>query len=123
MGVTELDGITIGQIAVAVALLAGLITGGGVIAKAVGKAFKKALKSELAPLETKVDALTKRVEAVDMQATKNFLVSFLSDLENGTPQTEIALERFWEEYQHYTRSGGNSYIARKVEQLKTEGKL
>lgn len=118
-----MEQITVGQIAVAIALLAGLISGGGIIGKAVNKGLKKTMQSELEPLEKKVDALTKRVEAVDMQATKNFLVSFLSDLENGNPQTEIALERFWEEWQHYEKIGGNSYIARKVEQLKKDSKL
>lgn len=118
-----MDGITIGQIAVAVALLAGLISGGGIIGKAIGKGLKKTIQAEIEPLGAKVDNLSKRVEAVDMQATKNFLVSFLSDIESGQTPTEIALQRFWEELEHYRKSGGNSYIQRKVEQLEHDGRL
>lgn len=118
-----MDEITIGQIAVAVALLAGLISGGGIIGKAIGKGLKKTIRSEIEPLGKKVDALSNRICEVDMQATKNFLVSFLSDLESDQIPTEIALQRFWEEYQHYQRIGGNSYITRKIEQLEKEGKL
>ena len=117
-----MENITIGQIAVAIALLAGLVTGGGVIGKTIAKALKKAIHTELGTLEEKVDHLGERVAEVDMQATKNFLVSFLSDVEREIP-TEIELERFWEEYQHYQKIGGNSYITRKVEQLEHDGKL
>ena len=58
-----------------------------------------------------------------MQACKNYLVSFLSDVEKDELTDEIERERFWEQYQHYTEHGGNSYIKRKVEKLKSEGKL
>lgn len=118
-----MEGITIGQIAVAVALLAGLISGGGIIAKAISKGLKKGIRAELEPLEKKVDKLSSRIEAVDMQATKNYLVSFLSDLETGAEQSEIETARFWEQWQHYEGIGGNSYIKRKVEQLEHDGKL
>lgn len=58
-----------------------------------------------------------------MQACKNYLVSFLSDVEKNHPIDETERERFWEQYQHYTEHGGNSYIKRKVEHLQSEGKL
>ena len=118
-----MEGITIGQIAVAVALLAGLVSGAGILGKAVNKGLKKSIRSELEPLEKKVDDLSSRIGEVDLQGTKNFLVSFLSDLETGQDPTEIELARFWEEWQHYEKIGGNSYIKRKVEQLEHDGKL
>lgn len=118
-----MDGITIGQIAVAVALLAGLISGGGIIGKAISKGLKKTIRAELEPLETKVDKLGKQIASVDMQATKNFLVGRLSDIEAGQVLSETALQRFWEELEHYRQLGGNSYIQRKVEQLEHDGRL
>lgn len=118
-----MEGITVGQIAVAVALLAGLISGGGIIGKAIKDAIKKTMKAELQTLEGKVDNLGKRIESVDMQATKNYLVQFLSALDRGDKPSEIEMARFWEQWQHYSGLGGNSYIKRKVEQLETEGKL
>ena len=118
-----MEHITLGQLAVAIALLAGLITGGGVIGKTISKALKKAMRAELGTLEAKVDELGERVEAVDMAATKNYLVSFLSTVESGGDPSEIERERFFEQWNHYERIGGNSYIKRKVEQLEKEGKL
>lgn len=118
-----MESITLGQIAIAVALIAGLVTGGGVIGKVVTKGFKKAIKTELDPLEKKIDQLGDRVESVDMAATKNYLVQFLSRVEVGDIPGEIEIERFFEQWEHYKKIGGNSYIARKVEQLTAEGKL
>ena len=43
--------------------------------------------------------------------------------EQDEPIDEIERERFWEQYEHYVKCGGNSYIQRKVENLKQAGKL
>ena len=118
-----MESITLGQIAISVALVAGLITGGGVIGKVITKGFKKVMKMELDPIEKKIDHLGERVESVDMASTKNYLVQFLSRVEVGDIPSEIEIERFFEQWEHYKKIGGNSYIARKVEQLTAEGKL
>ena len=63
------------------------------------------------------------VKEVDMNACKNFLVRSLGDIEKGVPLDEIEKERLWEQYEHYQKIGGNSYIKRKVEHLQEQGKL
>lgn len=118
-----MDNITIGQIAVAVALLVGLITGIGFLLKQVKALIKQSFSEEFKTLNDKIDKLQTRIDDVDMSASKNYLVSFLSEVDQGQPIDEIEKERFWECYQHYERIGGNSYIKRKVEQLKADGKL
>lgn len=63
------------------------------------------------------------VEALAMETRKNFLVSCISNIEQGEPMEEIELERFHESYQKYIDGGGNSYVKGRVEKLKKEGKL
>ncbi len=118
-----MEQITLGQIALAVTFIVGLITGLSYIYSKLRKWISNAFKEDLEPLTTKIDQLGKRVESVDMNACKNYLVSFLSGVEKGETPDEIELERFWEQYQHYTDKGGNSYIKRKVEALKAAGKI
>jgi hypothetical protein len=51
------------------------------------------------------------------------LVRSLGDIDKGNPMDEIEKERLWEQYEHYQKIGGNSYIKRKIEQLQNDGKL
>lgn len=88
---------------------------GGSIA-AIIKGVNKAVKKLLEPLENKVDA-------VDLENCKNYLVTFLASCERGEAHDEIELERFHEQFEHYKKLGGNSYIHAKVEKLKKDGKL
>lgn len=118
-----MEQITIGQIAIAVAFLTALIGGVGGLVKSMKGWIHKAMKEQLDEIGKGMKDLGQRIDAVDMQATKNFLVSMLSDVEKGKPMDDIEAERFWEEYEHYSKIGGNSYIKRKVEQLKSEGKI
>ena len=118
-----MQNITLGQIAVAVAFIVGLATGVAAIRKAVKSWLTDTLKEEFTEINKKLDAVNKRVGEVDMESCKTFLVSFLSKVDSDASVDEIELERFWEQYQHYEKIGGNSYIHRKVEQLKNDGKL
>jgi hypothetical protein len=77
---------------------------------------KKAIKPLLAPIEKKIDS-------VDMEHTKNYLVRFLAEVERSQEHDEIEIERFHEQYEHYIKIGGNSYIKAKVEKLKGAGML
>ena len=76
-----------------------------------------------AMMNEKFDRVDKRLDRVDMESCKNFLVRCLSDIERGEPMAETEAERFWEQYEHYSQSGGNSYIKQKIEKLQKEGKL
>ena len=88
----------------------------GAIVHFVNKALGKALEKALKPLEDKIDAYGN-------DNAKNYLVPFLSKVEQGGQIDEIELERFHEEYEFYLRHGGNSYIKSRVDKLKRENKL
>lgn len=118
-----MEAVTLGQIGLAVTFLVGLGGGIAVLVKSLKKTLKSALKDDFESLNKKIDQMQKRVEEVDLASCKNYLVRFLSDVDQGREIDEIEMERFWEQFQHYETIGGNSYIHRKVEQLKKQGKL
>lgn len=118
-----MEQITIGQIGLAVTFVVGLITGITALIKSIKKWLFSAFKDDFDQINSKIDQVQKRVDDVDVAHCKNYLVSFLSGVDQGREIDDIELERFWEQFQHYESIGGNSYIHRKVEQLKSEGKL
>lgn len=93
--------ITLGEIATAVALFAGLITGSGVIIGQIKKLFL--------PLR--------------MDICINYIVSYMQDLEAGQTMDEVAKKRFHEQYDFYINHDGNSYIKEKYQSLKERGLL
>lgn len=125
-----MDGITLGEIASWVGLIAGIIGGAGVIYKVIASALSKALRRELQPINEKIDAINSKVDLLeakhdesDMSRVKDFLVEFLARIERGEAVDEEELERFWENYDFYDKHGGNSYVHNKMEKLKSQGKL
>lgn len=118
-----MESITIGQIAIAVTFITGLITGLSVLTSTLKKWMSKTLKADFDSLRSEVKALGERIDNVDMNACKNFLVRFLADVEHGNPIDEVEKMRFYEQYSHYSSLGGNSYIKDKVEKLRKDGKL
>lgn len=105
-----MDQITLGQIAVSLAFIVGLISSVAYLKSHIEEWFSKPLKKELEPIKT-------QITEIDLNGTKNFLVRCLKDIERGTQLSEVELERFWEQYSHYEEKGGNSYIKKKAEQL------
>ena len=125
-----MEQITIGQIAVAVAFIAALITGGIKIKDAVKKWLEGLLKSQFDEQKKATDEVKKSVEElqrqlsiVDLENCKNYLVTYLAEVERGELKDPIESQRFWEEYQHYAEKGGNSYIKEKVAKLKQKNYL
>ena len=118
-----MENITLGQVAVVVASLAAFITGLGVLYGKLKKWLKAVFKEELEPISKSIEKVEKRLDDVDLESTKNYLVSFLSNVEKGNAVDEIERERFWEMYNHYSKVGGNSYIKHKVEKLEAAKKL
>ena len=104
--------ITLGQIEIALAFLVALI---GSI-EFISIRFRRKVTKILEPINQKIDNL-------ELITDKNFLVRFLSDVEQGQVIDEIEWERFYETYKRYHDLGGNSYIDHKVEKLKKEGKI
>ena len=115
--------ITLGEIGVIVAFLVALISGGLYLHNAVKKYLTAQLRTELDAINNKLDCMDQSLISVDMNHTKNYLVRFLSDVEKGESIDEIERERFWEQYEHYSKIGGNSYIKVKVDSLKSKGLL
>lgn len=118
-----MQGITLGDIANVLVFIAGVLASGGAIGGFMSKRFGKIMKEQLQPLNDKIDILTDSVDEVSMANSKNFLVSRISELEAGKKLDKVVEERFWENYDHYTKLGGNSYIHTAVEKLKKENKL
>ena len=106
-----MDNITLGQISNFMVWILGF--GGSTIA--IITAIKKAVASAFKPINKKIDD-------VDMNATKNFLVRCIADIDKeGIDQ--VTKIRFYEQYEHYQKLGGNSYIKDEIERLKKEEKL
>ena len=118
-----MDRITIGQIAIAVSSLVGLISGIAYLKSHLKKWISGALSEQLDAINSRIDDIDINLKNVDMEACKNYLVHVLSRVERGDQLDDIELERFWEQYEHYIKNGGNSYIKRRVEQLKEDDKL
>lgn len=111
-----MENLTLGQIAIGISFLVGLISGVGYLSSISRKWLKDAMKEQL-------DVIAHRLDQVDMESTKNYLVTYLSDIERGKALDEIEKERFYEQYQHYCNLGGNSYIKNKVDQMRGKGWL
>lgn len=118
-----MSNITIGQIAATVACVVSFL--GGV--KYLLDNMKKIIEKALQPTNTKIDhverKLTKEMERIDLNATKNFLVSRLIELKQNENIDDVTKLRLYEQYEHYQKLGGNSYISSEIERLRKEGKL
>ena len=118
-----MEQITLGQIATAVAFLVALIGGVAFLLKKLKEFIVLTLKEELAPIKQDLSETKKLIDKVDLENCKNYLVMFIAETERGIEHDEIEKQRFWEEYEHYSNCGGNSYIKRSVEALKAENKI
>lgn len=122
-GINMIENITLKDIAVALSFLAGFIGGMAYFYNNIRKWLKKIISDEFKPFQDSMNDLSDKVNQVDMESCKNYLSRCLGDFEHGNQLSEVERERFWEEYQHYLKIGGNSYIERRVEKLKLDGKL
>ena len=118
-----MESITLGDISNVLVFIAGILGAGGSITLFFSKRFGKIIADQLKPTNDKIDTLQSSISEVDMANCKNYLVQTISTLEAGREMDKVALERFWENYDHYIELGGNSYIHTAVERLKKEGKL
>lgn len=118
-----MEDITIGQIGAALTFIVGFLGGIMYLKNALRGILSSVVKQELEPLRKQVDDMQQKIDRVDMESCKNFLVRCISELERGEVISETERERFGEQYDHYIDKGHNSYIKSKVEQLKKQGKL
>ena len=109
----NIDGITLGQLQNFMLWVIGFAGATITIVKAV----KKAISVGFAPL-------TDKIASVDRNATMNYLVDKMSDIDSGLKLDGVARKRFIDEYEHYTKDlNGNTYIKEEYDRLKKEGKL
>ena len=64
----------------------------------------------------------KKIDKIDENQCRNFLVDFLADIENDVEKDEVQIKRAYEVYEHYTNDlHKNSYIHDKWEKLMKKG--
>lgn len=117
------DAVTWGQVRELIIGIAAIITACGVITTWASKKFEKKVLESVKPLQESVDEMHKRINDIEMDSIKNYLVMVISRIESGEAIAEVEKERFFESYERYRELGGNSYIKEKVDKLKQEGKL
>lgn len=126
--------IAVEDITAFISVLAGVITGGLVIFKLVSSIVQKWVDSLLKPVNDRIDesnriimarldANAEELKQMQLEQYKNFLTRYLADIERDTELTEIELERFNDIYTKYDNLGGNSYVHRKIDKYKEQGKL
>lgn len=126
--------IAVEDITAFVSVVAGVITGGLVIFRFASSVVQKWIYNMLKPVNDKIDESNKNImtrldtnaeeiKQMQLDQCKNFLTRYLADIERGVKLTEIELERFNDINTKYSNLGGNSYIHRKIDKLKAQGKL
>lgn len=95
-----MEGITLGQLASTLGWIVAFI--GSISAIII--TLKKIISAQLEPINKKLDKL-------DINQCRNYLVDFLADVENGIKKDETQIKRAYEIYDHYKNDlHGNSYI-------------
>lgn len=84
--------------------------------------MKKILEKQFKPINEKVEKIEKivneKIDNLDLNQCKNFLVRFLADVERGQAIDEVEIKRAHDVYDHYKDDlHGNSYIKDKWEKL------
>ena len=118
-----LENVTFGDIASSLTLIVGFIGSVMALYKLMKKWLSDSLNELLEPIHDEISGLQSRLDTVNMEACKNFLVRCIADFDKGVHISDTELERFWEQYEYYQEQGGNTYISKKVEKLEREGKL
>lgn len=89
-------------------------------------ALKKILATQLKPINEKIESFEKRVnekiDKLDVNQCRNYLVDFLTDMENGIEKDEVQIKRAYEIYDHYNSDlKCNSYVHDKWEKVMNRG--
>ncbi len=118
-----MENLTLGDVSSALTLLVAFIGSVAFLHKKMKLWLTEALDDQFQAIDKEMQALQDRMDRVDLEGCKNFLVKVISDIDSGDQIGETELERFWEQYEYYKSLGGNTYIAKKVEKLEQEGRL
>lgn len=104
--------ITLGQIQTWMVFGIGFVGAIVTIVKAVKTAVNQAF-----------EPINKRMDEIDMNATKNYLVQTLTDIDRNGFVDGVSKARLYEQYEHYQKLGGNSYIKDEFDRLKKQNKI
>lgn len=115
--------ITLEQVGTALAWFVGVGGSLGAIIVFIRKMLKAFFKEQLETMNHRFDRVEARLDEVDRESTKNFIVSILAQLDSGLEIDEVQRQRFYEQFEHYLKAGGNGYIQARVNELKAAGKL
>jgi len=113
-----MENITMGQFAAAIALIVALITGIKYLNKTIKEWINAALNDRFHNLEQKISEQDQKLNELDIDECKNYIILFISKVNNGERIEDIELQRFYSLYEHYLDKGENSFIKTKVEELK-----
>ena len=115
--------ITIGQISSVLIIIVSLITSVTYLKTHINSWIRDAISDDLEEIKGEIREANERLDTVDMESCKNYLVGELTKLDQGGWFDEVEKERFYEQYEHYKKMGGNTYIETKVKRMQKEDKL
>lgn len=118
-----MESLTFGEVSSALTILVAFIGSVTFLHKKLKVWLAKALDEQLQAIDKEMKTLQERMDRVDMESCKNFLVRVIADIDSGQHIGETELERFWEQYEYYKTLGGNTYISKRVDKLEHEGRL
>ena len=119
-----LEQITIGEILTGLGVLTALIAAAIAIYKYFKKAVENVLEEQFKRINERLDEIDETIKQKDIDACKDFLVRFLSDVERGADISEMEMQRFSERYNQYIHKyEQNGYIQDKVNKLREKGLL
>ena len=118
-----MENITLGQVAISLAFLVGLI--GSILA--ILKYIKKISNKLLEPISkqlTKIDLdHLEKIKQLELTSIRTDLVNFINDVEHDVQKSQIQRMNAHELYDRYKRLGGNSYVHDHWEALVKAGKI
>ena len=86
--------------------------------------FDRKDRKEENPILKELAEIRNDIRLLDKATCKNFLARCLADFEKGNKMSDVEIERFWEQYHHYTQElKENTYIKEWTERLKKESKI
>ena len=118
-----MEQITIGQVASVLAIVVSLVGSIGYLRKHLSDWIHGAIQPDLDGIKNDIKEVKDRLDDVDMESCKNYIVSELIKVEQGGWWSDIERMRFYEQYEHYKNIGGNTYIQQWYEELQKQGKL
>lgn len=119
-----MESISLGNLGSFIIYISSLIGAGAVIVKFTLGRLQKVINESLRPTNEKIDVLATKVNQVDVDNSKNYLQQTFSALDAGEKLDSVAIQRFYEVYDHYTDELHlNSWVHIEKERLEREGKL